>query len=162
MNNDLKTLFSCPICLEILHNPITIICGHNFCKTCINTSVMSITKCPCCRVEIKDIQNYEINKQMKDIIEIYNSKLNKEKINPNERSMVFYEKIKGYCQNSSFKLKKRSISELYNVLPPIENNKISSIQIDLNYNNQITQDQSNHKSVSETLGDFEMFLTKFK
>lgn len=160
MSNDIKALFSCPICLEILFNPITTICGHNFCRDCINTSLLSIKNCPCCRVDIGNIQNYEVNKQLKDIIEMYNNS-KKVKEATNVKNKVFYEKIKGYCQNSSFKLKKRSINELDQVKTQVMiiNNKASILSNDFNYNNQ---DFSNSNSVNVALGEFEMFLSKFK
>ncbi|XP_063051882.1 E3 ubiquitin-protein ligase TRIM47-like [Engraulis encrasicolus] len=28
--------FTCPVCLELLRDPVTILCGHNFCMRCIN------------------------------------------------------------------------------------------------------------------------------
>lgn len=43
--------FLCSICLDVFTDPVTIPCGHNFCKPCItehwNTSVPS--KCPMCK-----------------------------------------------------------------------------------------------------------------
>lgn len=43
--------FSCPICLEVLENPIAIPCGHTFCKDCLYSSenISGSSTCPVCR-----------------------------------------------------------------------------------------------------------------
>ncbi|XP_060753842.1 E3 ubiquitin/ISG15 ligase TRIM25-like [Neoarius graeffei] len=46
--------FICPVCLDVLKDPVTIHCGHNFCKVCINgfwdpEDVKGIYSCPQCR-----------------------------------------------------------------------------------------------------------------
>ena len=40
---------SCPICLRLLYKPSSIICGHTFCKQCIEKSLESTSHCPICR-----------------------------------------------------------------------------------------------------------------
>lgn len=41
---------NCPICKEILNQPVTLPCSHNFCKNCLETSIKILyQQCPCCR-----------------------------------------------------------------------------------------------------------------
>uniref|UniRef100_A0A672P6L4 FinTRIM family, member 80 n=1 Tax=Sinocyclocheilus grahami TaxID=75366 RepID=A0A672P6L4_SINGR len=35
-SSDDQNLFNCPICLHLLNNPVTTICGHSFCMDCLN------------------------------------------------------------------------------------------------------------------------------
>ncbi len=42
----------CSICLEIYHLPIVLICGHTYCRCCIEILKKSHNKCPECRNHI--------------------------------------------------------------------------------------------------------------
>ncbi|KAM7319344.1 hypothetical protein ACRRTK_022456 [Alexandromys fortis] len=44
----------CPICIEILRNPVTIDCGHNFCLQCINQvgETTENLQCPLCKLPV--------------------------------------------------------------------------------------------------------------
>ncbi len=61
----LEEHFGCPICLDVLQNPITTYCGHNFCQSCLNNNKFS---CPICRQMSPG--NLSINYQLKNTIEV--------------------------------------------------------------------------------------------
>ncbi|XP_006896346.1 PREDICTED: E3 ubiquitin-protein ligase TRIM31 [Elephantulus edwardii] len=54
--NTLQEEVICPICIEILQDPVTIDCGHNFCMKCITQSGETpdnLLKCPLCNKTVK-------------------------------------------------------------------------------------------------------------
>nr|KAF6387619.1 hypothetical protein mMyoMyo1_008093 [Myotis myotis] len=54
---NLQTEINCPICLDNLGDPVTIECGHNFCRSCIEHSwadVQDRFPCPVCRHPCKE------------------------------------------------------------------------------------------------------------
>ncbi|XP_048186626.1 tripartite motif-containing protein 75-like [Perognathus longimembris pacificus] len=61
----------CPICLEDLGDPVTIECGHNFCRACIQQSweQLKVLSCPVCRQECKEGRFWS-NDQLGNMIEI--------------------------------------------------------------------------------------------
>ncbi|XP_055060367.2 tripartite motif-containing protein 16-like [Misgurnus anguillicaudatus] len=66
--------FKCPICLELLTNPVSINCGHSFCKSCIqrkwdgdaNTGVYS---CPLCRQKFSSRPVFGQNVMLADMVD---------------------------------------------------------------------------------------------
>ncbi|EGW13270.1 E3 ubiquitin-protein ligase TRIM31 [Cricetulus griseus] len=74
MANKLQEEVTCPICLEILQNPVTIDCGHNFCQQCI-IQVGKTTEnlqCPLCKVTVSK-DTFRPNKQLASLAETIRS-----------------------------------------------------------------------------------------
>ncbi|XP_053902726.1 zinc finger protein RFP-like [Malaclemys terrapin pileata] len=63
---------SCPICLEYFTEPVTLECGHNFCRACISQCWEGSTtaiSCPQCR-EIVQQRNLRVTRQLENVVEI--------------------------------------------------------------------------------------------
>jgi hypothetical protein len=45
-------IMECCICLEPMYKPVTLLCGHNGCKSCLEQSFLTSSSCPCCRAEV--------------------------------------------------------------------------------------------------------------
>ncbi|XP_049436296.1 tripartite motif containing 108 isoform X1 [Epinephelus fuscoguttatus] len=43
---------TCPICLTIFTDPVTLLCGHSFCRGCITDALWSQELCPQCRTAV--------------------------------------------------------------------------------------------------------------
>uniref|UniRef100_A0A8C3T5C6 Zinc finger protein RFP-like n=1 Tax=Chelydra serpentina TaxID=8475 RepID=A0A8C3T5C6_CHESE len=63
---------SCSICLEYFNDPVTIDCGHNFCRACIAQcweGPATAASCPQCRATFPQ-RNLRPNRQLANVVEI--------------------------------------------------------------------------------------------
>ena len=52
----------CPVCLQLLANPVTLGCGHNFCQHCLYAALIKgYERCPVCRAAVPPTQLLEPN-----------------------------------------------------------------------------------------------------
>ncbi|CAM5158617.1 unnamed protein product [Eretmochelys imbricata] len=63
---------TCPICLEYFTHPVTLECGHNFCRACIAQcweGPDTAASCPQCRETVQQ-RNLRPNRQLANVVEI--------------------------------------------------------------------------------------------
>ncbi|XP_037389604.1 tripartite motif-containing protein 16-like protein [Pygocentrus nattereri] len=66
--------FSCPVCLDLLKDPVTINCGHSFCKVCINgcwdqDDQRGVYSCPQCRETFTPRPVLRRNNMLAEVVE---------------------------------------------------------------------------------------------
>lgn len=74
-----KRIFSCAICCEVLNDPITLSCKHNFCIDCFFRSLsVNVYNCSLCRVDVIHTQHYVVNENLKKALALlFGKKLSK-------------------------------------------------------------------------------------
>ncbi len=65
----------CPICMESLVATEKTVCGHSFCKSCLNKHLEKDYKCPLCRTALKDNveESTDIIDRVRGALQIYMS-----------------------------------------------------------------------------------------
>jgi hypothetical protein len=81
--------FECPICLDLLSNPISLPCGHNFCYGCKKDfTILGTKKCPVCRREYPKT-HYQVNNMIIHLISRFYPKYHCEKIVYKKKTKLF-------------------------------------------------------------------------
>uniref|UniRef100_A0A8D2AT33 Tripartite motif containing 5 n=1 Tax=Sciurus vulgaris TaxID=55149 RepID=A0A8D2AT33_SCIVU len=71
---DVKEEVTCPICLDLLTQPMSIDCGHSFCQACITSNYESMmsqkgeSNCPVCRISYQ-FEKLRPNRHVANIVE---------------------------------------------------------------------------------------------
>ncbi|XP_051899482.1 uncharacterized protein LOC127585825 [Pristis pectinata] len=91
----------CPICLDFFTDPVSLQCGHNFCRSCITRCWESAQRnsCPECREVFQGII-LRVNRPLARLVE----KARELKLNPTEKESKLHceehqEKLKLFCEN---------------------------------------------------------------
>ncbi|XP_063785765.1 tripartite motif-containing protein 6-like [Pseudophryne corroboree] len=97
---DLRQELHCSICLNIYTDPVTLRCGHNFCRVCIDGVLNAqegsrVYSCPECREEYKERPALEKNRKLCNIAEHVRSI--PEEGNGNRNCSVHKELFRYYC-----------------------------------------------------------------
>ncbi|KAI5626117.1 finTRIM family, member 14 [Silurus asotus] len=66
--------FNCPVCLELLKDPVTLHCGHSYCKVCINgfwdeKDQKKVYSCPQCRETFTPRPVLRRNNMLAEVVE---------------------------------------------------------------------------------------------
>uniref|UniRef100_A0A8C9F3Y5 RING-type domain-containing protein n=1 Tax=Pavo cristatus TaxID=9049 RepID=A0A8C9F3Y5_PAVCR len=76
-SSSLEDELSCSICLSLYRNPVSLCCGHSFCKQCVQKALgvqqqaKASYSCPLCRVELGPILELQNNFHLCSIVERY-------------------------------------------------------------------------------------------
>jgi Lon protease-like protein len=70
--DELRKQLECSVCFNIFYKPITLGCGHTFCKECTKLAIQHTHKCPLCRFPtVLDISSTKVSSVLSNMIEKY-------------------------------------------------------------------------------------------
>lgn len=70
VSRSLRRELTCSICLEVLQLPVTVDCGHTFCRYCIARSRLTRLVCPLCRQALRPIPALAINTVLANLLSL--------------------------------------------------------------------------------------------
>ncbi|XP_069591002.1 E3 ubiquitin/ISG15 ligase TRIM25-like [Ranitomeya imitator] len=75
---ELRDKLNCSICLSLYTDPVSLRCGHNFCRSCIVSALDTQEaaggySCPDCRAEYPERPALEKNRKLRNIVERFSS-----------------------------------------------------------------------------------------
>ncbi|XP_047199976.1 zinc-binding protein A33-like [Hippoglossus stenolepis] len=71
--------WNCSICVTFFTDPVVLLCGHSFCRECINLSLSSQRQCPQCRADVPETGKcLPTNHSLKSLVEKEVDKLRRE------------------------------------------------------------------------------------
>lgn len=86
--------FECKLCFTLLFQPVTTICGHTFCRECLERCLDHRVACPCCRTTLdqyhKGTRKMEITQELESILFKFFP------VDYSERMKAFHEKINAH------------------------------------------------------------------
>ncbi|XP_071990827.1 E3 ubiquitin-protein ligase TRIM39-like [Engystomops pustulosus] len=101
---DLQDELTCPICLDNFTDPVSIQCGHNFCRACISQTwrgVQNNFTCPQCR-KVSKWKFLRPNRVVKHVLEISSHLLAENKSQGNKKPCQKHqEPLKLYCKTDA-------------------------------------------------------------
>uniref|UniRef100_A0A6G1RRC8 E3 ubiquitin/ISG15 ligase TRIM25-like n=1 Tax=Hypotaenidia okinawae TaxID=2861861 RepID=A0A6G1RRC8_9GRUI len=83
VGGSLEDELSCPICLCLYSNPVSLSCGHSFCKQCIQKAlnaqqqIKAPYSCPMCKLQLGPILELQKNFKLCSIVEAFASTASK-------------------------------------------------------------------------------------
>ncbi|XP_070282839.1 tripartite motif-containing protein 5-like isoform X1 [Myotis yumanensis] len=101
---NIKEVMTCPICLEILTEPMSLDCGHSFCQACItannkeSVNGQGESSCPVCRISYQP-ENLRPSLHLANIVEVLREvKLSPEEEQKRDLCVHHGEKLLLFCQ----------------------------------------------------------------
>ncbi|XP_034553015.1 E3 ubiquitin-protein ligase TRIM8-like [Notolabrus celidotus] len=96
--------FQCSICLDVFTEPVSIPCGHNFCKACISQhwKDKELCKCPLCNDKFNKGLKLCVNTAFREVVENFK----KQNLNSNNKSVKPGQVACDCCLGNKFKASK--------------------------------------------------------
>jgi len=83
--------FECKLCYSLLFQPITTICGHTFCRECLERCLDHRVECPCCRTVLDHHNRRDLNMEITEVLDFILAKYFT--ADYNERRKTYREKM---------------------------------------------------------------------
>lgn len=88
-------LLQCHICLEVLLDPVTTSCGHNFCNSCIEAcwEREQLFLCPLCMEEFESKPELKINAAFKKVVDRFKVHQRPKKLEENKHQTKHFQQL---------------------------------------------------------------------